>query len=235
MRGKNHRWESELWTYLNRGDGIHCPIYETCQTRLQDVVCLSEQVDYVKTLSKLIDRGGPDSGELTEVRFNLPSCPKSGRIFKLVGRLANKYQVEAGIDHPPVATNLITKAYDNLPIEVRQVSLKASHGCVSRLSDCWLVHLNSNDTPARRRFTLYHEIFHILAHCKANPVFNKVTPGGQGSFNELLADHFATIMLMPEKWVKERWKNVKDENQMAAIFDVPKTVMWAALYHMHLI
>jgi hypothetical protein len=235
MRSKTPRWESELWTYLSRGNGIHCPIYETCQTRRENVVCMSEQVDYMKTLSKLVDRGGPDSGELTDIRLNLRNCMKSGRIFQLVARLANKYLVDAGIDHPPIPTNLITKGYDNLPIEVRQVSLKASHGCVSRLSDCWLVHLSSNDTPARQRFTLYHEVFHILAHCKATPVFHKASSGGQGSFNELLADHFAMIMLVPEKWLKERWKKVKDVNQMAAMFDVPKIIMWAALYHMRFI
>lgn len=235
MTGDNFRWESELWAYLSMGDGIHCPIYQSCQTRRQGIVCLSEQLDYVKTLSKLADRGGPDSGELTDVRFNSPNCIKNGRIFKLVERLANKFLVEAGIGHPPVPSNLIPQDYKNLPIIIRQVSLKACHGCVSRLNDYWLVHLNGNDTPARQRFTLYHEVFHILAHCKATPVFCKLATGRQGSFNEHLADHFATTMLLPKKWVRERWKKVKDMNQMAAIFDVPNVIMWAALYHMRFI
>ncbi|MDP2931880.1 MAG: ImmA/IrrE family metallo-endopeptidase [Chloroflexota bacterium] len=95
------------------------------------------------------------------------------------------------------------------------MSPQSHHGAVWRLSDCWLIHLNSNDTSARQRFTLYHEIFHILAHGKAKPVFKKTACNQEGSFNELLADHFAAVMLLPEKWVKVIWAQVKDIGQMA--------------------
>jgi Zn-dependent peptidase ImmA (M78 family) len=149
--------------------------------------------------------------------------------------LAIKYQAKAGIDRLPVPNDLITQAADNLPIEVRQVPLKAYHGAVWRLSDCWLIHLNSNDTPARQRFTLYHEIFHILAHCKATPVFKKTSHSHKGTFNELLADHFAAIILLPENWVKEKWLELKDVSQMAAIFDVPKPIMYLGLKAMRLV
>jgi len=226
---KNSRWESELWTYISTGDGRHCPIYETCQTRLEgDIICFSEHVDYWKPLTSIVNSNFCGSGELTDARFKLLSCTKSGRIFQLVGNLAKKYHVEAGIDH---------QDYDHLPIEVQWVSLKAYHGAVWRLSNRWLVQLNSNDTIAYQRFALYHEIFHILAHCKATPVFNKVSGTGsqQGSFNELLADHFAAVMLLPEKWVKESWNTFKDINQIAAIFDAPKALVWFVLHNLHFI
>ena len=235
MRDENYNWESELWTYLSKGDGIHCPIYQSCQTRRKDVICFSEQVDYWKTVNSFIDSDDSDFVYPSDIRFKLPNCPISGRIFKLVRKLVNKCHVEAGLDYLPVPDNLITQAYDNLPIEVRQVPVRACHGAVWRLSDCWLVQLNSNDTPARQRFTLYHEIFHILAHCKATPVFNKVSYGAKGSFNELLADHFALTMLIPERWVKKRWTEVKDVNQMANIFDAPKSLVWFVLHHLQLI
>lgn len=132
-------------------------------------------------------------------------------------------------------TNLITRADDNLPIEVRQVPLKAYRGAVWRLSACWVVQLNSNDSLVRQRFTLYHEIFHILAHSKATPVFKKAGGNREGSFNEILADHFSGACLLPEGWVKEKWTEVKDMSQMAAIFDVPKPIVWLALKHLCLI
>jgi Zn-dependent peptidase ImmA (M78 family) len=102
------------------------------------------------------------------------------------------------------------------------------------LSDCWLVQLNSNDTTARQRFTTYHEIFHILALYKATPVFKKASRSWKGFFNELLADHCAAVILMPEKWVRKRWTGVKDINQIAAIIDMPTSVVWFALQRLNL-
>ena len=158
-----------------------------------------------------------------------------GRIFDLVRRLAARYQMEAGVDRLPVPADLVTHGSDDRPIEIRELPFKAHHGAIWRLNDCWVVQLNSKDTPARKRFTLYHEIFHILAHCKATPVFKKTSSRSDGSFNELLADHFAAILLMPEKQVRERWAEVKDVNQMATMFDVPRSVVWFALKHLSLV
>ena len=227
MGEKTPRWENELWSYLSRGDGIHCPVYESCRRRLHGTWCLSDNRDYYKARNEFLDDN--DLADPSSIRFNPRSCPESGRIFQLVTRLATRYRVEAGIDRLPVPANLITQTDDNLPIEVRQVPLKAYHGAVWRLSDCWIVQLNSNDTSVRQRFTLYHEIFHILAHCKAIPVFKKTSCGQEGSFNELLADHFAAVILMPRDLVAERWPQVKDLSQMATTFDVPRSVMWLAL------
>jgi hypothetical protein len=232
VRGKSS-WEDELWSYLDIGDGINCPIYSSCRLRLKGVWCYSEHSEYCEARNEFLDDDEPD---LTNPMIaQLPACPRSGRIFKLVGKLATKYQVEAGINHLPVPIDIITRAGDNLPIEVRKVPLNAYHGAVWKLSDCWLVQLNCNDTVCRQRFTLYHEIFHILAHCKSTPVFKKPTRGRQGSFNEMLADHFSGIILVPAGQVKKLWPEVRDVSQMAALFDVPKSVMYIALRGMGVI
>lgn len=229
------RWEAELWSYLSKGDGIHCPIYESCHLRLQGEWCLSEHEEYYQLMNDFLDDEVPDLTDPASIEFEFQGCRHMGRIFNLVRRLAVRYQTEAGIDRLPVPADLITHGDDNLPIEVRELPFKAHHGAIWRLNDCWAIQLNSNDTPARKRFTLYHEIFHILAHCKATPVFKKISSSPAGSFNELLADHFAVIILMPEKQVKEKWAEVKDINQMATMFDVPKSVVWFALKHLSLV
>jgi hypothetical protein len=234
-KGKPASWESELWSYLSSGDGVRCPIYESCKLRKKGVWCLSDHEEYCDERNRFIDDEEPNLEKLTKIKSEFPNCPGSGRIFKLVRNLAISYQAEAGIERLPVPSNLITRADDNLPIEVRQVPLKAYHGAIWRLSDCWMVHLNSNDTPARQRFTLYHEIFHILAHCKATPVFKKVSCSREGSFNELLADHFSGVLLLPGDWVAKIWPEVKDISRMAAIFDVPKSVMYLGLQAFRLI
>ena len=126
--------------------------------------------------------------------------------------------------------NLISRGYDNLPIEVRYLPLKTNHGAVWRLNDCWMIHLNSNNTPAKQRFTLYHEIFHILAHCQCQvtPVFRKKNTD-ELNFNEILADHFAANILLPQKQVRELWTETKDINRMAEIFNAPKPIVYISL------
>lgn len=234
MGRKTPKWESELWSYLSSGDGIHCPVYQSCQLRQNNVWCLSENEDNHRLINEFIDEEDPDLADAASIKFKFPTCPGSSRIFKLVCRLAYT-NAAVVIDGPPVPADLITRADDNLPIEIRKVPLKAYHGAVWRLSDCWLVQLNSNDIPARQRFTLYHEIFHILAHCKATPVFKKATDSQEGSFNELLADHFAATILIPTEWVKKLWPEVKDISRMAAIFDAPRSIVWFALKRLRLI
>jgi hypothetical protein len=229
------RWEAELWSYLSKGDGTHCPIYESCHLRLQGEWCLSEHEEYFQLMNDFLDDEVPDLTDPASIEFEFRGCRHVGRIFSLVRRLAVRYQTEAGMDRLPVPADLILHGGDGRPIEVRELPFKAHHGAIWRLNDCWVIQLNSNDTPARKRFTLYHEIFHILAHCKATPVFKKTSSSPEGSFNELLADHFAAILLMPEKPVKEIWAEVKDINQMATIFDVPKPLVWFALKHLSLV
>ncbi len=235
MERKTPRWESELWSYLSVGDGTHCPMYSTCQLKGHSVKCYSENEVYIKSISEFIDKDELEPDNQAVGNFGFSACPRSGRIFLLVRKLANKFLEKAGVDRLPVPTDLITRTDDGLPIEVRQVPLKAYRGAVWKLHGCWVVQLNSHDSPARQRFTLFHEIFHILAHGKATPVFKKAGNYKEGYFNEMLADHFAAICLLPEKLVKETWPRIKDVNRMAAIFEVPKPVTWLTLKHLSLI
>ncbi len=235
MERKTPKWEAVLWSYLCSGDGTNCPMYPTCHLRGDKVRCRSDNEEFFQLLNEFVDEDEPDLNNLSISKFEFPSCRRKDSIFRLVRKLATKYREDAGIDRLPVPTDLITRDSNYLPIEVRRVPLKANHGAVWHMSDCWLIHLNSNDTPARQRFTLYHEIFHILAHCKGTPVFKKAGHSHEGAFNELLADHFAAIILTPAEFVKNLWPEVQDISRMAAIFDVPKPVLWFTLKNLRLI
>jgi hypothetical protein len=235
MERKTPRWESELWSYLSHGDGTHCPMYLTCQLKVDNARCYSENEEYTRSISEFIDEDELELSNPAGVKFEFSTCPRSGIIFQLVRKLANRSVEEAVVDYPPVPTDLITHTDDGLPIEIRRIPLKAHRGSVWKLRDCWVIQLNSNDSSARQRFTLYHEIFHIFAHGKATPVFKKAGGHREGSFNEMLADHFSGSCLLPEKLVKEMWPRIKDVSQMAATFDVPKPVVWFALKRLGLI
>jgi Zn-dependent peptidase ImmA (M78 family) len=236
MVGKTAKWESDLWSYLSRGDGRHCPFYDTCQLKQENFACSSEEVgrEIVDRMHIFIDDDGMDLSGNERAVLELQKCPKNSNIFELVAKLARKYRSRSWDNSLPVPDDLIPLADDNLPIEVRHVPLKVYHGAIWRLSDCWVIQLNSYDTPARQRFTLYHEIFHILAHCKTTPVFKK-RMSREGFYNEILADHFSTVILLPRKQVMKTWPEVKDIDRLAAIFNVPKPVAYLCLRGMRLI
>jgi len=221
MEGKTPKWESELWSYVGSGDGAHCPIRNHCQVRQQGGWCAD---DNKERLSQVADAKRCHSASYDFIEGGTNYC----RITQMVEMLAQKYLKEGGVHCPPVSTGLLSLADKQHTIETRLLPLKVYHGAIWHLREGWIIQLNDNDILATRRLTLFHEAFHILAHCKTAPVFRK-RGSLQGSFNELLADHFAKSILMPREWVKEKWAEVKDLDKMAEIFGVPKSAMCISL------
>jgi len=220
------RWEAELWSYVSGSDGAQCPLCDSCQVRHRGGWCPSEHIEQID--------------ELVDGRCSNPSdddsigCVISCRIFNLVEMLAQKYVSKKKVCYPPVPAELVSLADQQHPIEIRLVPLVAYHGAIWHLRDRWIIQLNENDEPSTRRFTLFHEVFHILAHRKATPVFRKGELKA-GRFNELLAEQFATCILMPRKWVSEKCVEENDLSKIAETFGVPKSVACVRLKLLNLI
>ena len=221
MEERIPRWESELWSYVSRGDGARCPIYSHCQIRQRGGWCSSDNID---CLIQLLDVS-PFRPSNYDAIVDL-AC---GRIFNLVEMLAESFLRKGKVHCLPVPTELLSLADEQYSIEVRLVPLRAHHGAIWRLKDSWVIQLNANDTPVTRRFTLFHEAFHILAQRKANKVLHKERGLKTGSFNELLAEYFATCILMPRECVKKKWAEAKDLQRMGRIFDVTEPAVWLRL------
>jgi len=218
MAGKIPRWEAELWSYLSSGDGMHCPFYGHCQIKKRGAWCPDENRERV---NRLLDERqfNPHSYDFIE-----SEAKGLGRVFQLVEMLAQKCLERGRVRYPPVPTELVSQADKQHTIEVHLLPLKVYHGAIWHRNDGWVVQLKATDASATKRFTLFHEAFHILAHCRTTPVFRK-RGSVVGSFNELLADYFAGCILMPREWVAEKWAEVEDLDRMAEIFDVPKSAM----------
>ena len=227
-REKTPRWESTLWSYISSGDGESCPLYERCKVRTQTGRCLDDVRDYLSRINAFIEKDELSFDGSEPAQVELMKCPKLRALFKLTEKLAKKIRDMGNIHSPPVPTVLIALCDEILPIEIREVPLNVYHGAIWRLNDRWVVHLNENDTLARRRFSLFHEAFHILAHCKTTPVFKKVG-SRRGSFNEFLADHFAGCLLMPPEWAREKWAECHDIGKIAETFGIPKSLAWLGL------
>jgi len=224
-------WEFNLWYFLSIGTGETCPLYVCCPTRKQHGWCPDEQKKYT---NRLIDSEEFDVGDYDWIEDeNGGPC----RMFKLVEKLAYKYLKKAGIQGPPVLTEAISLFDSQHTTEVREVPLKACHGAIWNIDNKWVIQLNINETPAMKRYTLFHEVFHILAHLEAKPVFRRPIFGsqlynkrpGETYFNEKLASYFSACFLAPRDMVEEWWAHVMDVDRMSEIFDLPKSVMWIRL------
>lgn len=215
-----------MWYWVTSGNGKHCPLYNHCDFRQRGGCCLD---DSRKHVNLLIESEQSDSSNYDFIK-GAPLC----MVFESVERLAEKYLKTGKVHCPPVPADIVRLADDQHPVEVRQTSLKAYHGAIWRLREGWVIQLKNDDTSATRRFTLFHEAFHILAHLRATPVFSK-RGGREYIFNETLADAFAAFILMPKQWVKEKWAEVEDLDRMAKTFDVPRSVMCIRLKRLGLI
>lgn len=154
-------------------------------------------------------------------------------VLATVETLAEEYLARYGVLGPPVPSELIDAFDESSKIEVRFVPLKALHGAVWLLGREWVIQLNDRDPRCVRRYSMFHEAFHI-AYRMAYPAFNKAE-ARRTSFNEVLADHFATCFLMPKEWVEEYWPRVQDVRAMADRFDVPIRQMRERLNQLNLL
>ena len=219
-REKIPSWESKLWSYISSSDGEHCPLYDICTSRFKGYLCPCDYVGYTQELFATKQFDPTDYDFIDNIRF--------GEIFKLVEKLANKYLKKGNIKQPPVPAELIPLADKKHPIEVRMIPLSCCNGATWNIDDCWVIHLNENDPLATRRFTLFHEAFHVITQCNGCYSLKGRVDRGH-SFCELLAERFASSILMPREWVKKKWLEGNDLDEMAKIFVVPKPVIYIEL------
>ncbi len=222
------RWESELWSLLCEGDGEHCPLYDCCSIRRECSWCVSEHITEINQAL--------EARQLNIAKYDfIKTEPKRlGKPFRLVEMLAQKYLRKGKARGPPVPVELVQLFDTERAVEIHPISLKAYHGAIWRLENRWVIQLKSGDTPAMKKYILFHEAFHILAHSQGIPVFRKRGVEG-GHFNEALADYFATCILMPREWVREKWVEVKNLDNMAKTFAVPRVIMWIRLRQLGLV
>jgi Zn-dependent peptidase ImmA (M78 family) len=124
---------------------------------------------------------------------------------------------------PAVNVSLIAE----LPrIEVRVEPRLPVSGVTQWSRGRWLIGINQDDAPVRRRFTLAHEFKHVLDH----PFIDVAYPDGRGKPSdakaEAICDHFAACLLMPRPWVKQAWVNgIQNQQALAQLFGVSEAAM----------
>lgn len=99
----------------------------------------------------------------------------------------------------------------------------------------WVIVINEDDHWTRQRFTLAHELKHVLD----NPFIEVLYPGRDGKPSGLRAEavcnYFAACLLMPRPAVKRAWGNQHQRvSDLAAHFGVSEPAMGLRLYQLGL-
>ena len=103
----------------------------------------------------------------------------------------------------------------------------------------WLIVVNRNDVPGRRRFTLAHEFKHVLDHSVASVAYAHLGRGDAKRRDrqvEQICDHFAACLLMPRPVVKRAWASgIQDIEALAGLFKVSSAAMQVRLDYLGLL
>lgn len=226
----NSDWEDELWSYINRGDGITCPILDECEAKKIYGECPDLHRKHIRPLIDKEDIDLHHFDFITNSRKYTVSC----RIFQIIEKLAWKYISTGEINNPPIPYQLIHLLDTENHIVIREVPLKSLYSAIWYESDSWVIQLKNSAPDSVKRYSLFHEGFHILAHTNTKPIFKK-RGIDKGAFNELLAGYFAGCILMPKKWLIEKWEQLKDIDSMATIFGVTRSSIYIRLRQFGLI
>jgi Zn-dependent peptidase ImmA (M78 family) len=106
---------------------------------------------------------------------------------------------------------------------------EGTSGMTTRKDGRYLLLINRNNSHAHRRFTLSHELKHVLDHPYVSLNYAELGQGDidlQESRIETIANHFAAHLLMPAAQVKRAWMaGIQDVHALAGLFEVSREAM----------
>ena len=138
-------------------------------------------------------------------------------------RQATRLLELTGTDHPTVPSTIIS----HLPrIAVTTSRNIQASGQTTWTRGTWNIQLNAHDHPLRQRFSLAHELKHIIDH----PHIDRLYPNRIGQPDhrraETICDYFAACLLMPRPWVTAAYTTgTQDPHQLANLFNVSPAAM----------
>lgn len=167
---------------------------------------------------------------IRELRAVVPTRPLTlSESYTLAERQANRALSLLGIERPHVGLGWIV----DLPrVEVQigpRFKMDGFSGATTFAHGRYLVLVSKNDGHARRRFTLAHELKHVLDWTAASVIHRTLGYGDQarqGQQIEAICNHFAACLLMPRAWVIREWTaGLQDVTALAGSFNVSEEAM----------
>ncbi|CAN5214435.1 hypothetical protein BH18ACT5_BH18ACT5_09280 [soil metagenome] len=107
-------------------------------------------------------------------------------------------------------------------VRVEPVNGLGVSGATRRVGNLWIILVNQDEAEVRQRFTIAHEIKHILDDQATVHLHRRgLLASGQNWLTERICDYFAANLLMPRLWMKRAWVSAtQDPMELARLFDV---------------
>lgn len=143
-------------------------------------------------------------------------------MYGTAGRTADRFAAEVlrqlGVPlQPPVDLRLVAERLKVSRIEYREL---LEDGRVDREGQTVVITIRSDAPHQRQRFTLAHELAHVILDSGEVDSFSARRSKEQFSVEETLCDALAGGLLMPREWVDARYENAGVG--MGAMFDLAR-------------
>ncbi|HVO55961.1 MAG TPA: XRE family transcriptional regulator [Solirubrobacterales bacterium] len=177
------------------------------------------------------DLAGAVERLLEEIEADLPSGGPVVDLRELRPEVAAREVLQiAGIDRPQVEMKDVCRAL-GIPIYRRPLPDSLSAAVMNIDDDAFVIAVNRDHSPKRRRFSVAHEVGHaVLRHAAGYYLEYKVDdhwePPGYSYFDEREANAFAAALLMDERWVREDFADgIRDVTDLAQRYAVSSEAM----------
>ena len=189
-------------------------------------------------MTRLTSSGGnrlsTGRGVISQLRDVIPIRPLlRAEALRIAELQAQRFLVMTNVHAPAVPERVIAE----LPhIQVSRVSPLPVSGASHWSNGQWLVALRASEPLTRQRFSLAHELKHIIDHRFADIIFGAIPATDRHLAVEQVCDYFAACLLMPRPWVKRAWcAGMQTLPTLAQHFGVSEAAMQVRLTQIGLI
>jgi predicted transcriptional regulator len=142
-------------------------------------------------------------GVIATLRDFVPIRPLRREEAMRVAELqAQRFLKLTGVNSPSVPERVIAE----LPrVQVERVIPLPVSGATHWASQRWLILLNGAEPLVRQRFSMAHELKHILDHRFVDVLYRNIPERDRPAAIEQVCDYFAGCLLMPKSWLKWAW------------------------------
>lgn len=171
---------------------------------------------------------------LTELRQLMPNRRMTRtEAFVIAERQATLLLKLNQITDGPVPSTIVTE----LPcLKVATRTPMASSGASKWMKPRWVILLNGVEPVARQKFSLGHELYHVILHLYAKQFFTDPMTGADRLLVEGLCDYFAGCLWMPKTFVKRAFgSGTQDYVELARKFQVSPQAIHVRLLQLGLV
>lgn len=145
--------------------------------------------------------------------------------FRLAELQAIKLLAALGVAAPPVPEQMLARLPQVEIMRIAPLPVSVSGGA-KWVKGLWLIVVNAAEPPVRQRFSLAHEIKHVLDGKHASKLYPAIGTMSSHERTEQVCDVFAANLLMPKTWVRKAYANgPQDLRSLAKAFGVSMSAM----------